>query len=236
MGVKAGPRIVKDGLVFSLDAAVSRSYSGSGLTSFGLVGGIGGTLVNGTGFSSANGGSFFFDGTNDYIEVSDSNLLAFGTNPFSIDIWLYSTYVFPGSGYNYGTILTTYTNYNSDFGSYFYLALFNNTAGLNNIVSFLDSTGNFMGSFGAIINVDEWTNVTFTRTGNNMVCYKNGISVSIQSYANNFSGVRNTRIGGGVISINTFKGFLPSFKIYNRALTAQEILQNYNATKKRYGL
>ena len=236
MAVGYNPSIVSDGLVFYIDAASSRCYGGSGTSTNSLISGIGGTLVNGVGFTSTNGGSFIIDGTNDYIEVSNPNLLAFGTNPFTIDFWLYSTYVFPGSGYNYGTILTSYTNYNSDFGTYFYLALFKNAAGLNNIVSFLDSTGNFMGTFGANININEWTNITFTRSGNGLICYKNGVSVSTHSFSNNFSGTRNARIGGGVVSINTFQGSLPSFKIYNRALSQQEILQNFNATRFRYGV
>ena len=236
MGISAGPSGVSDGLVFQLDAANFRSYTGTGLTANGLVSGIGGTLVNGVGFTSTNGGSFIIDGTNDYIEVSNPNLLAFGTNPFTIDFWLYSTYVFPGSGYNYGTILTSYTNYNSDFGTYFYLALFKNAAGLNNIVSFLDSTGNFMGTFGANININEWTNITFTRSGNGLICYKNGVSVSTHSFSNNFSGTRNARIGGGVVSINTFQGSISLMKIYNRALSATEVMQNFNAMRERYNI
>ena len=67
MGIKAGPKIVDDGLVFSLDAAVSRSYSGSGLTIYDLYSGTGATLINGVGYSSINSGYFSFDGTNDYI-------------------------------------------------------------------------------------------------------------------------------------------------------------------------
>ena len=51
MGIISGANILSDGLIYSLDAANFRSYSGSGITSFGLVGGLGGTLVNGTGFS-----------------------------------------------------------------------------------------------------------------------------------------------------------------------------------------
>ena len=72
MGVIAGANINDNGLIFSLDAANFRSYSGSGLTSFGLVGGIGGTLVNGVGYTSSNSGSFIFDGTNDYIDTQTS--------------------------------------------------------------------------------------------------------------------------------------------------------------------
>ena len=236
MGVIAGANINDNGLVYSLDAANFRSYSGSGLTSFGLVGGIGATLVNGTGFSSANGGSFIFDGTNDFLNIANTNLLAFGTNPFSIDFWLYSTYVHSG-GALYRTILSSYDNYNGVYQTYFYLGLFNNGSTLINRVSFLNSaSGNLMGSLGANINVNEWTYVAFTRNADNLICYKNGVLDTTQVSANDFSGTRNARIGGGVDQVNTFQGSLSSFKIYNRALTAQEIKQNYNATKKRYGL
>jgi hypothetical protein len=71
MGTKYNPRVVTNGLVYYIDAANPRSYSGSGNTAYELqLSGIGGTLVNGVGFSSANNGSFIFDGTNDYIQVS----------------------------------------------------------------------------------------------------------------------------------------------------------------------
>ena len=69
MGVKAGPRVSTNGLVFDIDAANSRSYSGSGLTVNSLVSGIGGTLVNGVGFTSSNNGFFSFDGSNDYLLI-----------------------------------------------------------------------------------------------------------------------------------------------------------------------
>jgi hypothetical protein len=236
MGISAGPSGVSDGLVFQLDAANFRSYSGSGNTANGLVSGIGGTLVNGIGFSSANNGSFFFDGTNDYIEVSNSNLLAFGTNPFTIDFWLYSTYVHTG-GALYRTILSSYDNYNGIYQTYFFLGLFNNGSTLNNFVSFLNSqSGNLMLPLGASINVNEWTNVTFTRIDNNLVCYKNGVSVSTAVSANNFSGTRNAKISGGVEQINTFQGSISLMKLYNRALSATEVMQNFNAMRERYNL
>jgi hypothetical protein len=236
MGISAGPSGVSDGLVFQLDAANLRSYSGSGNTANGLVSSIGGTLVNGTGFSSTNNGSFFFDGTNDYIEVSNSNLLTFGTNPFTIDFWLYSTYVHSG-GALYRTILSSYDNYNGIYQTYFFLGLFNNGSTLNNFVSFLNSqSGNLMLPLGANINVNEWTNVTFTRLDNNLVCYKNGVSVSTAVSTNNFSGTRNSRIGGGVEQVNTFQGSISLMKIYNRALSATEIQQNFNAMRERYNI
>ena len=67
MGIAYNTSQVTDGLVFAIDAANPRSYSGSGITVNGLVSGLGGTLINGAGFTSTNSGSFVFDGTNDYM-------------------------------------------------------------------------------------------------------------------------------------------------------------------------
>lgn len=238
MAVGYNPSIITDGLTYFVDPANTRSYSGSGLTLNGLIGGIGGTLVNGVGFTSANNGNFVFDGTNDFINIPDSNLLAFGTNPFSIDFWLYSSYSYPGSGVVYRTILSSYDNYNGVYNTYFYLGLFNNSGyGLTNTVGFLDSSGNYFNvNFGVNIITNQWTHVVFTRSGNNLICYKNGSFFASESRANNFSGTRNARIGGGVDQINTFQGSISSMRIYNRALSAQEILQNFNATRYRYGI
>ena len=238
MAVGYNPSIVSDGLTYFVDPANTRSYSGSGLTLNGLIGGIGGTLVNGVGFTSTNNGNFVFDGTNDFINIPDSNLLAFGTNPFSIDFWLYSSYSYPGSGVVYRTILSSYDNYNGVYNTYFYLGLFNNSGyGLTNTVGFLDSSGNYFNvNFGVNIITNQWTHVVFTRSGNNLICYKNGSFFASESRANNFSGTRNARIGGGVDQINTFQGSISSMRIYNRALSAQEILQNFNATRYRYGI
>ena len=238
MAVGYNPSIITDGLTYFVDPANKRSYSGSGLTLNGLIGGIGGTLVNGVGFTSTNNGNFVFDGTNDFINISDSNLLAFGTNPFSIDFWLYSSYSYPGSGVVYRTILSSYDNYNGVYNTYFYLGLFNNSGyGLTNTVGFLDSSGNYFNvNFGVNIITNQWTHVVFTRSGNNLICYKNGSLFASESRANNFSGTRNARIGGGVDQVNTFQGSISSMRIYNRALSAQEILQNFNATRFRYGI
>ena len=83
MGISYNTSIVTDGLVFALDAANPRCYPGTGLTAFGLVG-PNGTLTNGTGFSSANSGSFFFDGTNDSLDYSsytpDANTVSIWVN------------------------------------------------------------------------------------------------------------------------------------------------------------
>ena len=86
MGLDHSPLIVTDGLVFYIDAASTKCYSGSGNTANGLVGGIGATLINGVGFTSSNNGSFILDGSDDYIAASGTNF-PLGSSPRTLNIW-----------------------------------------------------------------------------------------------------------------------------------------------------
>ena len=88
MGISAGPNGVSDGLVFQLDAANLRSYTGTGLTANGLVSGIGGTLVNGVGFGTTVGGTFVFDGVDDYIYIPSITSII---GDFTVGVWFFTT-------------------------------------------------------------------------------------------------------------------------------------------------
>ena len=87
MSLNHSPKIVTDGLVLCLDAASRKSYPGSGTTWFDRSGnGNNGTLTNGPTFSSDNGGSIVFDGTNDYVNCG-TTLGNFGTSNFTINFF-----------------------------------------------------------------------------------------------------------------------------------------------------
>ena len=89
MAISYNPRTITDGLVLCLDAANSKSYPGSGTTWTDLSGnGNNGTLVNGPTYSSSNGGSLVFDGTNDYIT---SSFATTSGQAVTYSGWLYST-------------------------------------------------------------------------------------------------------------------------------------------------
>jgi len=218
MSVKAGPKIVKEGLIFDLDAAVSRSYSGSGLTANTLVGGIGITLVNGVGFTSTNNGSFIFDGSNDYIITPYDPVFAFGLNDFTISGWFKSS-----DKSRYSCILSSLDS--GDNGIILYSNAGNGFLrtwiGNNLLIGTIDITNNL------------WSYVTLKRSSGTATQFVNGIqdvsSSSAVSIINN-----NVKIGG-VPPYNYYcLGNISQIKIYNRALSQQEILQNYNATKGRY--
>jgi len=218
MAVKAGPRVVKEGLILHVDAAVSRSYSGTGLTVNGLVGGIGGTLVNGVGFGTTDNGYFVFDGSNDYINFGNSSTLQQSTG--SLSAWTKASS--PGSGYR-GIIAKQ--------GAYglFYT---------DSVLVAYDWAADTPRSTGINIADNTWKNVVLTYqsgVSNGTRIYINGVSVltatiTIQSQVANL-------FGGAEANANQFASCqISSFKMHNRVLTASEVLQNYNATKRRYGL
>jgi len=218
MAVKAGPRVVKEGLILHVDAAVSRSYSGTGLTVNGLVGGIGGTLVNGVGFGTTDNGYFIFDGSNDYINFGNSSTLQQSTG--SLSAWTKASS--PGSGYR-GIIAKQ--------GAYglFYT---------DSVLVAYDWAADTPRSTGINIADNTWKNVVLT--------YQSGVSNGTRIYINGVSVLTttitilnqiNNLFGGAEANANQFASCqISSFKMHNRVLTASEVLQNYNATKRRYGL
>jgi hypothetical protein len=236
MGVKSGPRIVTNGLIFDLDAAVSRSYSGSGLTANGLIGGIGGTLVTGVGFTTSNNGSFTFDGSNDYIDVADFNFDF--SNGFTICAFCYPTAVS-----NWGRIIDfglgqqndniVFSRYGS--GNNFFLEVRSGTA---NPQSLVVSSGNqfVINTFHFIAGVVDGGSPGSNTTAR---LFHNGNQISSSPVGNivvpntvnrtlNYIGRSNW------VADSYYQGNIYSVYIYNRALSNAEILQNYNATKGRY--
>ena len=225
MALGHSPSIVMDGLVFHIDAANSRCYAGSGLTVNGLASGIGATLINGVGFTSVNSGSFVFDGTNDYINptfpVSDNS-------DFSIGFWMnYQDVTSPERG----IIVTWDTSYNG-FG-------IGTAAG--QIRSWVGNGGGGGIDWGVIAtNTWKYYTVTYNYSSKTQVVYINGNFVinGVNSSFINHSSLqiaRGGQTGSGQLSFYSYlKCQMSQISIYNKTLTAQEILQNYNATKGRY--
>lgn len=234
-----GPKIIKDGLVLYLEAGSNNSYYNKTGTIIKDISGnnYSGTLTNGPIYNSSNGGSIVFDGSDDYIDLGVSNnLLTFGTNPFSISLWLYPTNIGVSGGYQ--PILTTYNNYNSGFNTYFLMAIFNN-AGAYTGIGMLNAAGDFLGGqasgFVLTLTNNVWSNVCFTRSGDNFVAYLNGVATKTLTASTNWTGVgRNIKIGSGVVGIGSYKGNLPNLMIYNKTLSEQEVQQNFNVNKTRF--
>ena len=224
MGTKYNPRIVTSGLLTYFDSANTRSYIGSGTTVNGLVSGIGFTLNNGVGFGATNNGYFIFDGTNDNIPFYVPNV---GTI-LSIEMWA-RIKAFAG-GMPFG-----FLQYD--------VWLSGGAMGYNTAAS--DQYGLTSTQVTNLGLVNQWKHYVFEmRTdvsySNNKI-YINGQNQSLSQVAGTENAsVRSFNSGNGRISSwltsNAFNLSmdLAQFRVYNRALTAFEVLQNYNATKSRY--
>jgi hypothetical protein len=221
MGVNYNTSIVTDGLALCLDAANKRSYPGSGTTWLDLSGnGNNGTLVNGVGFNGDNGGSLVFDGVNDYISTSVT-----GTFPqISFDYW----------GFFDDPNLNTKLRNESAFGDW-----------TSNRVHWGTrwSVGMHWNVNGAWIETPAtnlkygWNHFSLIwnhTAGQRLIYINNILSTSWTTNGNMVLG--DFRIGVATNLNAYYRGNISNFKIYNRALTPQEVQQNFNATKSRYGI
>jgi hypothetical protein len=223
------PNIITDGLVLYLDAANTKSYV-SGSTTWNDMSGFSnnGTLVNGPTFSSANGGSIVFDGVDDTATIP-YNVSLDPTTAITIEAWCYPTDLTtvqfqelyrkdaaPGrqlfSFQEYGTILA--------FGTW------------TTIYNELDV------SIAPSSYVNRWNQFTATYTSGYKAIYANSTLIGSLNIITGslVQGNATGYIGSNKGLSEFFKGNYPSLKIYNRALSASEVLQNYNATKTRFGL
>jgi hypothetical protein len=214
MGLKHHPRVVTNGLIYYLDAANTRSYSGSGLTAYSLIGIANGAVNNGTGFTTSFGGAFVFDGSNDHIQL-DKTLLS-GTQDFTISLWIEGNGIGSFGNFPAGNLQVLY-------GST-YLAMW-----LGNSSAYTASPGTYYRS--------GPNNFIVSRAnGSDLFVYYNTLLIDTGVSSVEIGNTTNYRIGLNTSNGEPLNGKVYSLTIYNRALTQQEILQNYNATKTRYGL
>ena len=236
MGIDYNNVIVTDGLVGYWDAANTRTYSGNGLTVNALFGGIGGTLVNGVGFSSSYGGYFSFDGVDDYFDTSSNPSVTY-TDTFTLDFvarpfaeTLTSTEATTGTPGIFGKkYIVEPLNASSNGGLGIALG--------TNAIEVVEHGSGYMPvllSYSA--NLSSYNHFTISVNNRQSSLYINGSFIR--------QGLQSARPSTIIKNIATFgkgyygnyNGHMLFYKLYNRALSATEILQNYNATKRRYGL
>jgi len=212
MGVAYNPQIVTNGLVLCLDAANTKSYPGSGTTWTDLSGsGNTGTLVNGVGYDVD---SLSFDGVDDRIECGTWSV------PYlTVSTWVYKTSTATNQGICRKEVGWAVSQYNG-------------------VLQVAPGTSWTFYNTGYTIPLNTWVNIVYTYSGT-------GATGSQTVYING-SSIYNTSAGSGPISSNSnpvrvgyddnnwyWGGRIAQTQIYNRALTASEVQQNYNAIKSR---
>jgi len=237
MSLAHSPSITLDGLVLCLDAGNPKSYPGSGTTWTDLSGnGNNGTLVNGVGFDGDNGGSLSFDGVDDKVTINASSYTNLSSGNFTISSWFYiPTSVDTTNLYYWLIAIGT----SSGSSTTWYLRVWRSGIApgclftrINNVI-LLGTDGDLNASYpGDYYKASgRWTYFTFVENSGTSYYYMNGVQTGSASTPTIPSGNNYITIGGvGGVPNNRFS----NFSLYNRALTASEVQQNYNALKGRY--
>ena len=222
MAVDYNPRVVTDGLVLALDAGNTKSYPGSGTAWTDLSGNNhNATLTNGPTYNSDNGGSIVFDADSDHA-VLDSSFQVSTSGTYSFEAWIYKT----ATGTNNAAMLIS-GGYGGDTDGLIILTEDYSSTNIRIVSSNGDVNAVYYNGISqtlngtstgtdASFNLNEWIHVAVT-----------GINV------NSIDGAAH-HIGQNNNNTNQFSGRISNLKVYDRALTAAEVKQNYNALKGRY--
>ena len=239
-----GPDIVDDGLVFAVDSGSGRSYSGSGTTAYDLITSETATLTNGVTFSNS---TWVFDGVDDYINLNTSVVPTGGVG--SIEAWAKFTGNSGGGIVGFGDGGTT--NWggfdNGDRAGAYpdeVLAFINLTTGTSqDLVMYgrLPGGGEEQlndGNYHHVVAVVDGVENTIYLDGNKMttVTFASG-SATVTGFMN-MAVLNKLRIGNSTYNNGhiPLAGEIPIVRIYNKGLSATEVLQNYNAQRTRFGL
>ena len=227
--------LVTSGLILNLDASNVSSYPETGTTWTDLSPtGNNGTLTNGVSYTSSNSGALTFDGINDYVDMGNNP--AYNLTNISVSTWVKLTTGTP----NYSPIISRYsssggTNYQgwliyySKTTSKFYVD------GRESSATYLQLSSNNTYA------INNWYNVTWTKSGNTWSLYINGVLDRTLTLGNGTTAFQynNMQIGASIEWVGASETYygkqdISTVNIYNRALTTSEVLQNYDATKSRF--
>ena len=218
MGIDVGPIETTDGLVLHLDAGNTRSYPGSGNTVYDLSGfGNTSALTNGPTYNSSNLGAFVLDGSNDCILVnSQANILS--KTAYTKIAYIYIS--------NFSTVNNIISGGFSGQHAFWMFGTVRLNAGHNG------SWATVVGATTLSLNTWYFAAVTYSNS-TGWKLYLNGREDGTSADTTTFTGNQEIVIGA-YSDGNNFTGRISNIQVYNRALTANEIFQNYHATKGRY--
>ena len=238
-----GPKIVTNGLILALDAGDRNSYIGSGTSWKDLSGNnYNGTLINSPVFSASNGGNIIFDGIDDTITIPHNSVILDALNTqFTICFYIKNTSPAANNITNYpifykiDTAVFTKNSvwfYKNRIGGV-YTYLWNGPDPSSTIKAFFQFPSETVSGAGDQI-IHQYV---ISHDATKYYGYKDGALYTSGNLtaANNITNTDNFYLGSSSTS-SSFLGNFYAVQFYNRALTASEILQNYNASKSRFGL
>ena len=238
----SGPSIVTANLVFISDPANVKEYPGSG-TAFSDISPskLTGTIRSpgfspvGPAFNTSNYGNMVYNGANNQvIEYGDN--LDMGTSDFTLCAWVKSTWAVSAGGNNNGVIYKrgTGTTVSAGYRLSFAGGIFNFWVADGTVGEGGNSTGGW--------NTGNWVNVQAVAVrGSSLKIYINGVLDTTFTHTTSLTVDNTIEFGRGALYIagsvyHPFTGSIGQVHVYNRALSADEVLRNYNSLRGRYGL
>jgi hypothetical protein len=225
------PKIVTDGLVLALDAGNTKSYTSGSTTWFDKSGNANnGTLTNGPTFNSANGGSIVFDGVDDYASISGNTTINI-PGDYTIEVWINTDTISISP-----SVKVITSQWGTDPKS-MYLGFFPNNS-ISHYRTLADNTHyNVTFAISSSDFVNKWNQVVGITSGSVLQIWSNGSLKGSASWPGVASVPNQPLLISGISpGTQSFSGKVASTKIYNRALSAAEIQQNFNALRGRYGI
>jgi hypothetical protein len=229
--------IVTDGLTLHLDAGDTASYPGTGTYWYDLTGNHGTFRTSGVSFLTEGDNKYFLFGNNqgDKIYQSSSTVFA-GSNIYTTEYWTKNVYDTP-SGQSFYTLIS----YN--IGSTNEVLHHRNAARRITVEHSAKYTGTDV--YDNSTDKAEWHQLVIAVTSTNILYYVNGVLKTTIPRIENYTfrsayfvfGQEQDSSGGGFQTSQDFVGSLSQIRVYKgKTLSAAEVLQNFNATKDRFGL
>jgi hypothetical protein len=219
--------IIQQGLVLNIDAANPYSYGGAGTTVYDVSNTALSWTTNNTTYNSDPIKYFSYNGSSSWLQSSTST--AYDSQTITMECWFYpTTLTQDGFLFEKGQVNTQYSMFLA-FGNTFYFRTIGGTIN-NQDLTFTTST---------YIVANAWNHVVCTYNGSTKIVYVNGIqAASVAASGTLQTGQTNQYIGkyGAAGNNFPFNGRIGESRVYNIALSAAQVLQNYNATKGRFGL
>jgi hypothetical protein len=235
MSTIGGPNVVDSGLVLELDAANTKSYVSGSTNWFNLTPPPqSGSLINGPTFSTGSGGNIVFDGTDDYVDCGNASTLSLSSQG-TISAIVQTSRSYPGNtaSNSFKGIIGKILSGGGGQQSY-WLDWYGTNATRILRLGIGDAAGSTTLEIGNFDFLNNWNYVLGTWNGSTAQIYVNGVIRG---------SVANTRVAQTLVNSLTvgrvfeyWEGNIAFTQVYNRFLSANEALQNYNALKSRFGL
>lgn len=244
MGVieSAFPPITSSGLKVRLEANDLSGYSGSGTAWTNVAGSqYSGTLVNGVQYTEANGGLFLFDGVDEYVNVNDSTVdWRMTTTPITLQSWVYFNSLTNSSGAGCGIFGKQSPSF--VFDGY---AVIVGASGDMRITTNGFAISKVHSSTHSALTTGTWYFLTavlmLSETAGSIKGYRNDTQIVNGFHGNDTCNESNSLMLGrgfqwGSSPDSYLNGRIGAFYAYNKELSPEEISENFNATRRRYGV